>query len=142
MSTVRVATSTVTQPVGSQAKPSVLTRAALAIRQLQFTGDDLKESSRLYRVLNDLHSAVSSALQSLASNPTLSGVLLSGEVFTGGQTRTLTHGLGRAFRGWYVVRAQGGVAAFVEAGLPAGMTPTQGLSLTSTNAGTFDLFVF
>ena len=59
-----------------------------------------------------------------------------------GQTVPINHGLGRAYQGFYVIRAQGGAPALVEAALPAGVGANRMIALTSANAGTYDLLIF
>lgn len=136
------ASSTIAQPVGSQTKPTILSRAAVALRGVFFTSADLQKPDRLYQVISALQTNVASVVRSLASNVTLSSVRLSGNVFWSGQTVLINHGLGRPYLGWYVVRAQGGAASFVEAALPPGVDTSQAIAITSANAGTFDLIVF
>lgn len=136
------ASSTIAQPVGSQTRASILTRALQGVARVFFTAKDLEVPDRLYQVIHQLQSNLLLALRPLAENPTLGGNLLKGIVFTGGQTLYLAHGLGRAYRGWYVVRAQGAAASLVEAALPAGTTSDRIIGLTSANAGTYDVMVF
>jgi hypothetical protein len=140
--TGHVASSTVTAPVGSQAQGSILSRAELAVRQAFFTSDDMKSPERLYQVLRILQQNISSALRQLAQNPTLGGTLQRGLVFVGGTPLPINHGLGRAYAGFFCVRAQGAVWAGVEVALPAGVTAAQQIVLTTASSGTFDLVIF
>lgn len=65
-----------------------------------FVSKDLPES--VNRALNTMQRNVDSAVTQAKGNPFADGVLLTGVAFTNG-TVTLTHGLGRAFRGYIVM---------------------------------------
>jgi hypothetical protein len=134
--------SIVVQPVGSQTKPKVLTKAFTAFKQLFFSVEDIKNPAALYRVLYTLQQNASTTLRILASAPVGGGNLLVGIVFTPGQTLYLQHGLAAPYAGWWCTRAIGGAASFVEAALPPSVTAAQVLPLSSANAGTFDVYVF
>lgn len=50
-----------------------------------------------------LEDAVDDVVRPLSSNPLLDGRLIEGVAITSGTTKLVDHGLGRAWRGWYVV---------------------------------------
>lgn len=137
-----VASSTIAQPVGSQTKPSVLTRSLIGIRQLFFTSNDLADPEKLYQVIARLQSNLIAAIRPLAENPTLAGVLVTGVVFVGGDTQLVSHGLGRAFAGFYCVDAAGTSWAGKRVASPTGTTAAQMIALTNPTAGTYSFWVF
>lgn len=140
--TTRGGSSVIVQPVGSQTAPTTLTRNGLAIRQVQFSAESLKDSAELYRVLTNLQRNYTDALRTVGTSPIVEVNIIRAVVFQTGQTQMISHGLGRAYQGWMVVRAQGLVASMVEGALLAGLSATQVLPLTSANAGTYDIMVF
>lgn len=134
--------SIIIQPVGSQTKPTIISKAFTAFRELFFTADDVKEPQSLYRILYTMQQNSALTLRILSSATIGGGNLLVGVVFTPGQTLYLKHGLATPYTGWWCTRAQGNAQGLVEAAFPASVTPDQVLPLTSSNAGTFDVYVF
>lgn len=123
-------------------KPTILSRTWLQVQQVFFTSADLKDPDRLYRVLHVIQQNLSKALRVIALNASISGNRLTGVVFPAGQVQYIPHGLGRAYQGWYVVRAVGHASDLVETTLPAGTTSAQFLPLVSATGGTHDLWIF
>lgn len=134
--------SVITQPVGSQTKPTISTRAALAIKPARFTSEDLKDPDRLHKVIYDQGQVAANAIHAISSNPLVFGNIIRGKVFTANQTLLIEHRLRRAYQGWLCVRAQGNPWSGVEAALPAAVTSDLAVSLTSVNPGTYDFLVF
>jgi hypothetical protein len=139
----RPASSTIAQqPAGSTVATTTTTRNGLPIRQIAIDEASVSDPSTLQRLLVTLQRNLLDPLRSLGTNPQAIGSLLAGVTFTPGQTRTLAHGLGRAYTGWYCVRAQGNAASLVEAAMPPGVTAALVLPITSANAGTYSIWVF
>lgn len=137
--------SVITYPPGyltTGAKPIVTQRPVVSLRRAKFSASDLGDPARLFNVLYQLENNLEQFARVLASNPILGGNLHVGLVFTTGQTQNINHLLGRAYTGWWVARAQGLAASFVEAALPASVTAAQVLPVTSANAGTYSIYVF
>lgn len=94
------------------------------------------------RQTNDLQRGLSAAGAPARAVPFSNGNLITGLVFTAGQTRDIDHGLARAYAGFFVTRAQGNEPLLYEpATLPANLRPAK-LRLTSVKAGTYDVWVF
>lgn len=134
--------STIVQPVGSQSKPTILTRALQGLRKTFFTGSDLQNPQQLHKVLTDLQTNTALAVKPLAENPLLSGTRVAGVAFTSGQTRTLNHGLGRAYQGYHTVNDSGVNWTGFVANNPSGVSKDQCITLTSPTTGTWDFWVF
>ncbi len=137
-----VASSTIAQPVGSQTKPSVITRSLIGIRQLFFTSKDLADPTKLYQVISRLQSNLVAAIRPLSENPTLAGNLLTGLSFTGGTALNISHGLGRPFVGFYCVDVVGAAWAGQRVALPPGVTSKQMIAIQTANTCTASLWVF
>jgi hypothetical protein len=136
------ATTVVVQPVGTQTKATLLQRAFNGMRQVKFTVGDLQDPETHHRILSQFVQHATTVIRTLSEDPTTSGVILRGEVFTAGQTRTLSHGLGRAFVGFRVEHAQGAAPALYTVAQPAGVTAQTSITVKSDNAGTYDLRVY
>lgn len=134
--------STITQPVGAQTKPTISQRPLTSVRRQRFTSADLQDPERLYQVIADMSNALANAQHQLAQLPIGAGNLLTGWTFTPGQTQYLGHGLGRAWRGWIVTRAQTNAASIKEAPYPSAVTSALVLPLVSANAGVYDFYIF
>jgi hypothetical protein len=134
--------SVIVQPVGSQTKATTRSRSGIGVRQVQFTLDDVSDPERLHRVLLHLQSNLVQPLHGIGQNPMLPGNLLQGLVFGAASTLVIAHGLGRPYQGWLCVRQQGNPAVLVETALPTGVSASQMISILSTNAGTYSLWVF
>lgn len=137
-----VATSTIAQPVGSQTRPTILTRSLVALRQVSFNADSLSTPQQLYAVIHALQQNVLRVVRVLAANPLLGANHLTGWTFTANQTQNIPHRLGRPWQGYIVCRAQVNPASFIDAPYPPGTNSSQLLPLTSANAGTYDFLVF
>ncbi len=98
-------------------------------------GNEIYNDPRLDRVQD----ATNVALAKSTALPDSYGALVTA-TFTGGQTQTLAHKLGRAFQGWTVIRASGAAAALYEAATQP--DTSKFIKLTSTNAGTYTIRVF
>lgn len=140
-----VATSSIAQPVGSQTRPTILSRASVALQKLFFTAASIENPDGLYRVLHLMQQNVALVVRVLASNPTLSCNVLTGESFSSGATRVIPHGLGRAYHGFYPLNAQGAAPAIYIVPAPAtevGVLASQAIILKSDNTLTCDLLVY
>jgi hypothetical protein len=146
--TSRGASSTIAQPVGSQTRPTILTRSAIAVREMFFTSADLQKPDKLYQVIHAIQQNLSKALRVLGSNPMLSGIAITGQSCTASTQVNIAHGLGRPYRGFIVTGAQhGSYAQFEEVvpgdnGYPPGLSKSTYLVLFPGNTGTFDFWVF
>jgi hypothetical protein len=143
----RGASSTAVQPVGSQSRPTILTRSALAVREMFFTSVDLQKPDRLYQVVHAIQQNLSKALRLLGSNPMISGNQIAGVVCVGGTQFNLAHGLGRPYQGFLVTSANQGFPSFSEivpgqGGYPSGATKATFLVLAPANSGTFSFWVY
>lgn len=134
--------SIITQPVGSQTAPTVVQRALFAVKKTFFTSADLQDPDKLYQVIRQLDDALATALRSVSTSPIVNGNLLRGITFTMGQTLYLNHGLGRPYLGVIATQALGNPWSYTIATLPMSVTASQVLPITSTNAGTYDLWIF
>lgn len=133
---------TIVQPVGTQTRPTLLTRAFTGMRQVRFSQDDLQDPAQQHRIITSIVDNVQLALRPLSEDPTLSGNIVRGLVFTAGQTRSVPHGLGRAYTGFRVEHAVGAAPALYAVALPAGATSAQIIAIKSDNAGVFDVRVY
>jgi hypothetical protein len=136
------ATTVVVQPVATQTKATVLTRAFNGLKQVKFSQDDLADPETHHRLLTQIVQHTASVARSLSEDPTLAGVILQGLVFTAGMTRTLSHGLGRAYVGFRVEHADGAAPALYTVAQPAGVTSATSITIKSDNAGTFSVRVY
>jgi hypothetical protein len=140
--TGKASSSVIAQPVGTQTKPSILSRTAQGLRGVSFTSEDLKDPAKLYKVLYDITANARAAIHGLSQNPLLQGNAVTGITFTGGQTVVINHGLGRAYNGYHPINDNGNIWSGKIGALPSGVTSSQCIALTSTNAGTFDFWIF
>jgi len=86
---------------------------------------------------NQLQRNTAEFTQQLTNNPLLDGVLLEGLSVSTSAT-DFAHGLGRAPRGYFVVKASAAAAVFDT----TSVTPTTTLKLTSSATATISLWVF
>lgn len=108
----------------------------------RFETKDHEDPVVLNRKLTELAAYVDKQAGPGATNPVNTGTIIQNLTFTAGQTQNILHGLGRAPIGWFCVRAQTNPAVLVEVATPSGVDRTTTLSITSSNAGTYDLYVF
>lgn len=134
--------SVITQPVGSQTAPSVLSRAANTLHEMFHDGASLTDPAELSRVLRLLSSNVAAALRVLGANPILFGNHCRGIQMTNGTISLIAHGLNRPWQGYICTRMVSASAIFAEGAMPTGTTTSQFLALSSLATGTFDFYVF
>lgn len=116
----------------------------MKLRRVFFTVSDVSDPKRLYDVINRLQESILSVLGVVSTNQMIPGNILRAVPFTAGQSRMLVHGLNRPWQGYFCVRAQlgSGVPLFADTAYVAGTTADKILPLNSTNAGTYDIYVF
>lgn len=137
--------STITQPVGSQTAPTIVTKAANALRQIFFTASDLADPNKLYQVLQRFNASLTAALTVLGQNPLQNGNLILGVAIGNGAQAVIMHGLGRPYVGYLMVNDHGvsGGSIFNIGTLPPGVTTSQAIALVNeSSASVFDFWVF
>lgn len=89
--------------------------------------------------LSRLQDNVAASLQSIQSNPLLSGHVLANVTLTAGEN-LVPHKLGRTLSGWFCTRMRG--EATIYDGQDDNQNPQLLLALTSSDEVEIDLFVF
>jgi hypothetical protein len=119
-------------------------RAARAAVLAKYLPEHVADPHVITRKMNSDNAAVAAKFGDYDSNPMLSGTILRNVVFSAGQTLKLKHGLGRPWHGYLIVRAQTNPAQMIDVANPSGSTGPDPnfLTLRSTNAGTYDVWIF
>lgn len=130
--------------VPAGAPTSITTKAWVTLQRVFFTVADVGQAGKLYDILNRMQESSLKVFRVVGTNQLVPGNILRGITFTAAQSQTLSHGLGRAWQGYFLVRAAPGSATtFLTDGVyPAGVTADQVIPLTSSGAGTYDVYVF
>ena len=113
-----------------------------SLRRVLFSAKDLADPERLYEVVYKVQDLIFQGIGPVLQNAIVPGNRLTSVAFSSGQTRILAHGLGRAYQGYFHVRAIGGYGAFQEVALPSGVSNSTSIALQALNGGTFDLYIF
>ena len=121
---------------------TLTSRALVALQKVFFTAESISDPQRLYKVLYDIQRFASLAIRPLGENPLSFGNPIGPVAMVSGTTQLLSHRLGRAYQGWYCVRAQGTSWVGVEAALPAGASASQIIALKPGSTGTYSFLVW
>lgn len=133
-----------TKPQPTGAPRNITTKAWVTLRRVFFTVKDFEAPDKIYDVVNRVQEATLQILGVISTNQLLPGNILRSVTFTAGQTQMLAHGLGREWQGYFCCRSYPGAGACVltEAAYSSGVNSDTVLPVTSTNAGTYDIYVF
>lgn len=133
-----------TKPQPSGAPLNITTKAWVTLRRVFFTVADFEAPDKIYDVVNRVQEATLQVLGVISTNQLLPGNILRSVTFTAGQTQMLAHGLGREWQGFFHCRVYPGAGDPIlkEIAYASGVGADSVLPLISTNAGTYDIYVF
>ena len=142
LSQTATAASAGAKPGPAGAPATITTKSWMTLRRVFFTTADVAAPEKLWNILNRMQEATLAVLGVVSTNALVPGNILRGVALTAGQTAVLTHGLGRPWQGYVIVRAQGAVNFLIDGAYPAGLTADVAVPLLSAATGTYDIYVF
>lgn len=108
----------------------------------KFLPEHVQDPRTFTKQLNTQLEAIKKIVDDHATSPLLGGNVLHDVVFTAAQTQSLKHGLGKPWSGYVVIRAQTAGALIFDVANPTGASSKDIITLKSTNAGIYDIWVF
>lgn len=143
LSQVQTATNVGAKPVPAGAPLSTATKAWITFRRVFFTVKDVG-TKELYDILNRMQEASADVLDVVSTNQLVPGNILRGVVMAAATNYYLSHGLGRPWQGYFIVRSWpgAGVNILVDTAYPTGLTADMILPVASAATGTYDIYVF
>ena len=118
------------------ARGAIASKSNATALRTRINVEDIADTTRLARKLQEIQDSSNRALQATQSNPHSAPCVVRNVAIPVSSTTVVAHTLGRPMTGWWVCRLSGNLATLYEvresdAGYPKGASPTTSLVITN-----------
>jgi hypothetical protein len=144
LSFATTAASNLLKTVQAGVAATVTTHAWARLRRVTFTVADVTDPKKLFDIINRFQENIFGVLGVVTTNQLIPGHILRSVALVNGSVKVLSHGLGRPWQGYFIIRTYTGSAVNIlaDAAYPPGTTADKVIPLLPAATGTYDIYVF